>query len=732
MAGAGKGRKRWLCGALALCLAFLTACGGEPEEGLLEETGFHEGAEESRSGETGEEDGKGGAQGSEEAAGSQKGEKHLDVAAENRSVFPKKEGDKGLSLGMQYYQGEPALLWAVRNLEWDAEAQEASRTVNVYLKKADGSSTLLMEGVSDDDTMGDWYVAQDGSIYCLMQDYARQKTCVVKRDGQGQELYRREHDLTAADICQLADGRLFLLLTTNGSDERSVVAELDPDTGSLTEMKQVQMGKGIQYIGVGLNGLLVIDVLEEIREVNPEDGSKTTVLAFANTSFDMMNELTYRAGVEDFRMLEDGSVEILKWKDKEGTAQTLRMAEVDKAPVVVRGFHFDTIWIRKRVADFNKSSDSYHIVLQEPGESMDWNDFAAQTSVEIAAGKGPDILYGTVLNDYIQGVIDKGGLEDLKPYMERTGIKEEDYFPIAFSSWRSGDSVYGINVTLSSYRFSIDASVLGGKPEPDPETLADALLTREEKGMYARFCDAQDILELFLAGSEDFWGMIDWERGTCDFSGQLFTKLLQVAKEYAYDENLDRPILAERINCDSLLSFDAPSVQEKKGIVTAGILFDDGCHPAQNSLYQIFAINANSGQKEGAWEFIRFLLGKESQMVISDSFASPVLRTAFDEMVQGNLKELKKQGSIRIGHSYLYKGKYVETEEIFYDGDITEEWVTAFTRAAEDTRPLPVRTAPLLDIICQEAQDYFGGIKNVDEVVSIIRNRVQLYLDENN
>ena len=39
-------------------------------------------------------------------------------------------------------------------------------------------------------------------------------------------------------------------------------------------------------------------------------------------------------------------------------------------------------------------------------------------------------------------------------------------------------------------------------------------------------------------------------------------------------------------------------------------------------------------------------------------------------------------------------------------------------------------TMPLVNIIVEEAGAYFSGDKELDQVVKIIENRVQLYLDE--
>ena len=48
----------------------------------------------------------------------------------------------------------------------------------------------------------------------------------------------------------------------------------------------------------------------------------------------------------------------------------------------------------------------------------------------------------------------------------------------------------------------------------------------------------------------------------------------------------------------------------------------------------------------------------------------------------------------------------------------------------EDARPYPLRTAPILDIISEEAADYFNGSKSAAEVARLVANRVQTYLDE--
>ena len=103
------------------------------------------------------------------------------------------------------------------------------------------------------------------------------------------------------------------------------------------------------------------------------------------------------------------------------------------------------------------------------------------------------------------------------------------------------------------------------------------------------------------------------------------------------------------------------------------------------------AVNKNSQNKEGAWEFISFLIGEEVQSRMTSSIL-PVNRKAFEEWLR---QELKKG----------YRATNSEGEEIHYtEEDITEEKIAEYKEAIESARPFPPRTAPLLLMIREEAE----------------------------
>ena len=66
-----------------------------------------------------------------------------------------------------------------------------------------------------------------------------------------------------------------------------------------------------------------------------------------------------------------------------------------------------------------------------------------------------------------------------------------------------------------------------------------------------------------------------------------------------------------------------------------------------------------------------------------------------------------------------------------FEEEVSKERQAEYRQMLEEARPLPIRTKFILEVILDEAQDYFDGYKSTDEVIQVINNRVQLYLDEN-
>lgn len=628
-------------------------------------------------------------------------------------------------LGTQFAFGEPAQLWS----------ELSSNGADIYLYRTDGSRELLLQGISSDyasaQSKFQCYMDRERNCYFYRTDYPRidgeytYVGTIVKIAPSGEILYKNtlEQGLNIQDICQAADGKIYLLLRDREND-RSVLEELDPDAGQLIPESRMELSLGEIHLGTSENSLVLAgngggSGGYKVEAVDMAAQSTSALLYFQGTSYGWHFELE----LKDFRVLEDGSLEFL-WTDRDGLTclrEKMRMEKVEKTPIVLRGVFFADTWLGKEITRFNQENDDYFVVAEICGAGNDVEDFARLTSVQVGAGKGPDILCGDyLLHDYIGGMTDKGALEALNPYMEASGIREEDYFPLVFSSWRQGEIIYGVTPKMEISYEEMDAQILGSQETPDIETLADALLAWEGTGIYRRRLTSGQLLNSFLQGSEDLWGMVDWETGSCDFDTPLFGKLLEVAGRYGWEPRRElEPEVAYSDNLDSFFHFYSAAEREEKGRVFVGTLFDDGCHGVSLPLYTM-AVNANSVQKEGAWEFISFLLGEEVQGRKEQKYLPPVRRESFEQWLEWHIYELSAQ--------HFENGR--PSKPPYYGENTSAEKQEEYRKAIEDVRPLPMRTAPVLTIVLEEAEYYFNGSKNAEAVSKLINNRVQVYLDE--
>lgn len=672
----------------------------------------------------------------------------------------------GKVLNTQFYQGEPVMLWLK---EWEREVvlavnadgswETEMRDIEdggVYLLRMDGSRELLIP--AGDFLKENLYVRENNSVsmrYSFVLDdagncYARTnyqdenlKDFFLKIDRDGEIVYKTvvEEGYYAGDFCTAPDGRFYVVLKNRSGNERVTrLVEFDPDTGELSQTDAFcYRAKSISAaIGEGPDGIYYYTP-SGYRKIE-SDGSSTDYMLFPGTSYSRWTDES-GWGSKDFRVLVDGSIEVLDMKSYYSSGLNYKVVKEklwfsgnDKSPVVVRA-RVVSSWFKSQAARFNRTNDTYQIVLEEfiDGKSGEPEEYARLTSVEIATGKGPDILYGDFMNDYICGLVDKGALLELGPYMKASGIREEDYLPIAFGGLRDKDKIYGVQAGASPDVYKIKSEVLGEIDNIDEisiETLMNALTNWDENAVFYALSGSEELLRMFLKGSENLWGMIDWEAGTCDFGGELFAQIMENARRYGYNGRNKYPNLVQSMSYSTLARYDSRAELSKEGMTRLGVMLDDGCYGA-SGLHSTMMINANSAQKDGAWEFITFLLTDEAQLELSMSV--PVNKAILPAWVQESVrKSFDDKLTVSVGSIYIDEGEIIRIYKEYTREDMTEERIAEYLSELEKVRSLPFRTEPVLDIICEEAENYFNGSRSIRDVGANIENRVRVYLMERN
>lgn len=623
-------------------------------------------------------------------------------------------------LGSQFYQGDRVQLWGERKTEGGS----------VYLHRENGDRELLIENVHGYFMgNGKWWLDGEGRCYIL------RSWELIRPDGNGGlkpdaefknyegVVFRHEMDQNKLlmDICQLEDGRIIVLIDDNFS---RVLAEVDPDSGRMKELQSIYdtdfwgvliAPKGEEVALLGYGG---------VKDWNLESGKTNSLISFTGTSYILKDDESGKREKEDFRMLEDGRAELL-WSDGSVEFLSQEQIEDERESVVICAGIADP-WLKEQIVKFNQENKEYYIVIEE-NTGDDLQSFLERTDMELAAGGGADVICSSVVND-IYSLLEKGAFEELTPWMEDAGIREEDYFPAAFSGWKKDGKIYGIGCRADIRSLWMNPEIVGEEGVSGVEELVNCMLAYEGDAIFQKHVSSVGVMRQLLMNSESLCGMVNFENGTCDFSGELFGKLLEAAKRYGYDKRKEADtVVAGGFDYCNFYSFFDRSYLTQMGRVLTGYLFDDGGYACMDS-YNMLAINANSTKKEGAWDFIRFMLGEEVQMDFDVETAKysydyfPTSRKAFEELC-GRCAETIPEGIMPVR---VYG---TEEIEIIITG-LTEERKAELSAALENARTKPLKTEAVIQIITEEARAYFTDDKTIDEVRTLVQNRVQLYLNE--
>ena len=162
----------------------------------------------------------------------------------------------------------------------------------------------------------------------------------------------------------------------------------------------------------------------------------------------------------------------------------------------------------------------------------------------------------------------------------------------------------------------------------------------------------------------------------------------------------------------------------ENGIVRIGYPTDTG-NGAILDINGGLAIGVKSKNQEGAWEFIKTMLSDEVQ---ENQWGLPVTNAAFDKVLAQAMEQqyYTDENGEKV---YMESTGYIGNTE-YKMGDLTQEQADAFRDYVNGATVSGNYDTNIMDIVIEESAAYFAGDKTVDEVASLIQNKVSIYLGE--
>lgn len=651
---------------------------------------------------------------------------------------------------------------------------ESGENENVYGMIASEDGILTMVCGSDDyvyDENGE--VTEGGFKMTVYRISSEDGTIIEEKDIT--ELFPDSEYIYIQCVCGDAQGNLYL------SDGNSMIYVLDKNNQMLCEinigdqwinsmaaskegdvyacvdgkLKKIDLagkriGEAIQNIEGGWGDILYTGLNSSFLVSN--NNQVSVVDLSAETKETLFNWIDVDVNADDIQYvgeLSDGRIWAITMEYKEeGGAdyELIYFSQKDRSEVAAKDeIVFGTMWmdseIRKKIIDFNKTNSQYRIVVREYGAD-DYEAGLIQFGADLTTENCPDIINLSQV-DFAQ-YASKGVLEDLYPYMEKSGIKKEEYLENILKAYEIDGSLYGIVPMFYISSIAAKTSLVG---EKNGWTLTEMLdLVDEIDPPYVMTYDSRNTM-LWYCVYQDIDEFIDWESGECFFNGEEFTRALEFAARFPDDEDVD---YSERESEETLLHENkillmmnsVSSVQEyqmMKGMFGEEITYvgfpnkeEKGnlIVPVSGSL----GMSSKSKYKDGVWEFMRTLIDKEYQdSLVSEhgSWGFPIRKDSLERQFEldmtpeyyededGNQVESPKT-------TWGYNDFSIEImaatqEEI----DAVRALITSAEKISENT------DQQIINIITEEAEPFFKGQKSAADVANIIQNRVQIYVNEN-
>lgn len=531
-------------------------------------------------------------------------------------------------------------------------------------------------------------------------------------------IYSSAGELTARQV--LEDRDLFswavrddgVILSGHDRGMTGFYIRMDLETGALTEL-EVTQPEGGPDLGIcsytscqGLDGEFLIGGTRQFVSYDLDSGACELLLDISDIAFP---QSLYRLGWgpacrvgENAFVCCNGTNQVVVLGMEEKVYQERGVVTVAMLDVVREDEEDGKTYIfplsEKSIHEVNQSSTEYE--YQTVHYSLNELD---RLRADILAGECPDLILYDGDNVYHPGInTDNDLFDDLYPYIDADEtLSREDFLPNLLEAMSRGGALRRMWSSTGISTMAASSSVVGGGKGLSVEDY-DRIVA-ENDAYQVRFRYGFGGVELlgWLAPQGMFF--VDRENGTCSFDSQEFRDLLAWCAATEPDMELGSQMqyayeLKELLWWTSVNLVDLSRLEDRlwEDFVFVGTPNGgDGLHNYVCDDY-VMAIPARSGNKEGAWAFIRDRLRLDHQVSME---GLPVIREA------------------------IYLSKFYGAASDYAKGQLEKLLdVTRYAAGYSDYY--------MWEIIQEVGGAYLAGDKSLDEAVELIQSRASLWAAE--
>jgi ABC-type glycerol-3-phosphate transport system substrate-binding protein len=511
--------------------------------------------------------------------------------------------------------------------------------------------------------------------------------------------------MASYDFVQDAAGRLYV---QDGFDD--TLYTLDWANHALGQ-SVLTLGQGERAVtgGGDYDLLLVSDTL--LRGVSLENGTITELLAWADVDLagsvyqvSCLDADTYLVSVTSLLSVQDQMLTLSRVPADEIPEKTVVTLA---APLSQDQIDWGATWtdtldslLVDAISQFNQLSPDYRVEVVTYPSSEELN-------LMLLTGDAPDLIdwnYTAWLDDTPSKALyaRHGYLADLEPFLDQDpDLSLDDFIPsiMDLAADRTG-GLYAMPLSFYFVTAVAEKQYVGDRTSWTTSDLLDIAPTLPEDLEIWNYNTAQGALDTFLESDIDRY--VNEVEGTCDFENQDFYDLLTLCRDYfpaEIGENYDpeEALIQGYGTAGSLSEFMSEAMSDPDWVHLG--------YPGTGGsvtviFYEEMSICALGSQQEGAWQFLRSVLGYDFQ---SSKFGfQPVRQDAFQDLLDW----------------------YVSC------ADLTQDQAQTIRDLVYSATNLRHYDSVAIPIVLEEAAAFFSGDKSAQETAKIIQNRMEIYLGE--
>ncbi|MCM1551545.1 MAG: extracellular solute-binding protein [Butyrivibrio sp.] len=548
-----------------------------------------------------------------------------------------------------------------------------------------------------------------------------------------------------------------ILITYYGQDYSKIYAvTYDIKSDSVTEsfpLPQTMAYNMSDNTSVDANGDIVFCSNQGIYKYHIGDDEPKQMMSFVNS------DLTISSMRKVLPIDDEHFVGIYTEYDEEtyrsitrgGVFTKVAPEDIPDKQVMVLGGNYISSDMRKRVVEYNKSSETHRIVLKDYSIYNTYDDYKAaytQMNNDIISGSMPDILIVDSYGMSIENYVSKGLLANIDELIAKDPeLSKTEFLDNVFEAARINGKLYEILPSFYVMTYVGKTSLVGERTQWTMEEARQVLADMPEGAqLFGEMTRAGFFSQVMQMCGSDF---IDVSTGKCNFDSEEFISLMQYAKELPEELDYDgmwgedydswymnyqsqyrenRTLLS---NCYmSRLQDMVQTINGSFGEDVSYVGFPNSSGQGSVISYNdAYALAAGSANLDAAWEFMRYYLTEEYQASDNMEWQLSVNKAQFDKMAEKATKKptYEDENGKEQEYDYTY---YINNESITIDPLTTQQldklksFVTSVTKRAyynEDVQ----------NIINEEMDAFYKNQKSAKDVAGIIQSRAQIFVNEN-